>query len=111
MVQSFSGASISTENKIGAQDEIPNLTGYYKGISDGDDTLRISITVFSGGKTTGYGSLDLMNGDDKWRCFNLPIKLLSKGQPETFRVSISVNTAKGSHNMTKYSIDDLKFSE
>jgi hypothetical protein len=111
MVQSFSGAGITSGKNIKIDGDCRMLSGFYKGNTDNNDTLEIDINFYSDSKIIAYGSLSILNADKGWEQFSVPVKFLSNAKPETASISISIILAEGSHNLTKYFIDDLKFSE
>jgi hypothetical protein len=111
MVQSFSGAGITTERNFQINKEYRKLTGFYKGNSNNNDTLEINVNYYSNSEIIAFGSLVLLNGNNEWEQFSIPIKYIKNTKPETAGISISIILAEGSHNLTKYSIDDLKFSK
>jgi len=111
MMQSFSGAVITSGKDIKISKRYSTLTGFYKGNSNNNDTLEININFYSNSTITAYGSLRLLNEDNGWDQFSVPMKYLSNAKPETASISISIILTEGSHKLTKYFIDDLKFSE
>ncbi len=111
MMQSFSGATISAENDIEPQERIRNLTGYYKAISDENDTLKINISIYSNNELIGVGSGSYVQATNGWIKFTIPVKYYSNIIPEKVRISISVIPVAGSRHQSTYCIDDLAFTE
>lgn len=110
MIQSFSGATISTENKIEPTKKIHSLTGFYKGISDENDTLKININFYSNNELIGTGSESFVQHTNDWVQFTVPLKYYTDIVPEKVKISISVIPVAGSHHQSTYCIDGLAFT-
>ena len=109
MTQKFTGASMSTENRITIDKTYKHLIGFYKGSVNNTDTLYINVSIYSTNKLIGYGTSNLLYTKNKWAEFNVSINYYSNEKPEKAKISFSVNPVNGSHYQTNYCIDDLKF--
>jgi len=110
MFRKYCGATIKSEFNLSEPKKFQNLLGYYKGNSENTDTLIIEVVLFFENNMIGSGSIKILDNSNNWEKFKVPIQYYSELLPNRANISISINSNKGSHSLSRYCIDDLLFA-
>lgn len=82
------------------------LQGFYKLFPQGGDKLFILVNLFSDTLNIGHGGVELDSASD-YTQFNVPIQYYSQDIPDSYSISITINSA--SLGSVMY-LDDLEFA-
>jgi len=107
MKQEYSGGKLTTKNKFPVDEKYSELTGFYSGNSNNNDTLFITINLYTDEKEIAAGTASMTAVSSGWQQFNIEINYTEDIKPDQAGISISIIPAKGFHHQTVYCLDEL----
>ena len=109
MIKSYVGASIYCSHSIQKDIEIDTFSGFYKGSSNGNDSLLIVIKIYTDNVLCKYGKKVLPETKETWKTFSLGLQTINNAIADRIEIEISINTENRTPSLTQYVIDELTF--